>query len=275
MAEHAGGRPAAQQLHVVDAVATSDQGMHQREQLAPGTSRAGAVAEVDQLVGGLLDPQPLGQGGGRSRPAWATARGSSKVISTWSSTTWEDRIEKVPPARGEWLASQPPYSQVRRPFSHSHHYTRCTRSVDPGSSQFTQVPFCLRTRTFDKPKFPAPEGHFRGRAALTPDPYRTGWVSYAVFLLQGLCGELRVGAFAPMDLAQWRTDMGTRARRMCCTGIVVRLLLIVVCSVSGVMMLPSDSHGGTAQAATGSVDDLLARFDERSQHYEIRERLTY
>jgi hypothetical protein len=67
VAEDAGGRPAAQQLHVVDAVATSDQGMHQREQLAPGLGRAGAVAEVDELVGGLLDPQPLGQGGGQQQ----------------------------------------------------------------------------------------------------------------------------------------------------------------------------------------------------------------
>jgi hypothetical protein len=31
--------------------------------LRPGTRRAGAVAEVQELVGGLLDPQPLGQGG--------------------------------------------------------------------------------------------------------------------------------------------------------------------------------------------------------------------
>jgi hypothetical protein len=37
--------------------------MHQREQLASGMGRAGAVTEVDQLVGGLLNPQPLGQGG--------------------------------------------------------------------------------------------------------------------------------------------------------------------------------------------------------------------
>jgi hypothetical protein len=56
MAKHRRGGPAAQQLHVVDAVATGDHGMHQGEQLAPGTGRAGALTEVDQLVGGLLDP---------------------------------------------------------------------------------------------------------------------------------------------------------------------------------------------------------------------------
>ena len=65
MAEDAAGRPAAQQLYVVDAVATGDHGMHQRLQLAAGARRAGAVTEVDELVSGLLDPQPLGQGGGQ------------------------------------------------------------------------------------------------------------------------------------------------------------------------------------------------------------------
>lgn len=68
--------------------------------------------------------------------------------------------------------------------------------------------------------------------------------------------------------------MGARARRMCCTGIVVRLLLIVVFAVSGVMMLPSDSHGGTAQAATGSVDDLLARCPTSAEVAAINARLT-
>jgi hypothetical protein len=35
--------------------------------LRPGTGRAGAVTEVDELVGGLLDPQPLGQRGGQQQ----------------------------------------------------------------------------------------------------------------------------------------------------------------------------------------------------------------
>jgi hypothetical protein len=34
-----------------------------------------------------------------------------------------------------------------------------------------KVPFCLRTWTFDKPKFPAPEGRFRGRETLNPNRY--------------------------------------------------------------------------------------------------------
>jgi hypothetical protein len=66
--EHAGGRPAAQQLHVVDAVPAGDHGMDQGEQLAPGTGRTRPTAEVDQLVGGLLDPQPLCQRGGQQQP---------------------------------------------------------------------------------------------------------------------------------------------------------------------------------------------------------------
>jgi hypothetical protein len=68
--------------------------VHDGEQLAPGTGRAGAVAEVDELVGGLSIPSRSASVAGSSSPACATARGSSKVISTWSSTTWEDRIEK-------------------------------------------------------------------------------------------------------------------------------------------------------------------------------------
>jgi hypothetical protein len=74
MAKHRPGGPAAQQLHVVDAVATGDQGVDEGEQLAAGT--------------------------GLARPALATARWSSKAISTWSSTACEDGIEKVSPTRG-------------------------------------------------------------------------------------------------------------------------------------------------------------------------------
>src|SRR4051812_31948808 len=106
--------------------------MHQREQLTPGTGRARPVAQVDELAGGLLDPSRSTRVAGRTTPPCATARGSSNAISTWSSTTWEDRIEKVPPARGEWLASQPPFSQVRRPFSHSYQHQPITPSVEPG-----------------------------------------------------------------------------------------------------------------------------------------------
>jgi hypothetical protein len=35
--------------------------------LAAGMGRAGPLAQVDQLVGGLLDAEPLGQGGGQQQ----------------------------------------------------------------------------------------------------------------------------------------------------------------------------------------------------------------
>jgi hypothetical protein len=78
--------------------------------------RARPVAEIDQLVGGPLNPQPLGKDRGQQQPSVRDGSGSSNAISTWSKSTWEDRIEKVPPAGDEWLVSQPPSSQVRRPF---------------------------------------------------------------------------------------------------------------------------------------------------------------
>jgi hypothetical protein len=77
VAEHAGGRPATQQLHVVDAVATRDQSMYQREQLAPRLGRPRPVTEVDELVGGLLDPQPLRQ---RCRQQQTSMRDGPRII---------------------------------------------------------------------------------------------------------------------------------------------------------------------------------------------------
>jgi hypothetical protein len=67
----------------------------QGQQLAAGPVRASPLAQVDQLVGGLLDAEPLGQVAGSSRPALAMAWVSSKQVSSWS-RVWEDRIEKVP-----------------------------------------------------------------------------------------------------------------------------------------------------------------------------------
>jgi hypothetical protein len=68
MPQHAGGLPTAQQFHVVDAVGAGDHGVHQGSQLAARAGRARPVAEIHQLVGGLLDPQPLGQRGGQQQP---------------------------------------------------------------------------------------------------------------------------------------------------------------------------------------------------------------
>ena len=63
MAEHAGGLSAAQQVGVVDAVPTRQQRVDQGQQLAAGPVRASPLAQIDHLIGGLLDPEPLGQGG--------------------------------------------------------------------------------------------------------------------------------------------------------------------------------------------------------------------
>jgi hypothetical protein len=68
VAKHRLGGPAAQQLHVVDAVPARDDGMDQGEQLASGLGRTRPIAEVDEPVGDLLDPQPLRQGRGQQQP---------------------------------------------------------------------------------------------------------------------------------------------------------------------------------------------------------------
>jgi hypothetical protein len=63
VAEHLAGGAAAQHISVVDAVPTRQHGVDQGQQLAPGMGCAGPLAQVNQVVGGLLDAQPLGQGG--------------------------------------------------------------------------------------------------------------------------------------------------------------------------------------------------------------------
>jgi hypothetical protein len=70
MAKHRLGGPAAQQLRVIDAVATGDRDhrLDHGAQLAPWVGRPGPVAKVDQLVGGRFDPQPLGQGCRQQQP---------------------------------------------------------------------------------------------------------------------------------------------------------------------------------------------------------------
>jgi hypothetical protein len=115
MPQHAAGRPSPQDFDVVDAVAASEHGVDQGEQLAPGAGRTWPAAEIDQLVGDLLDPSRWARVAGSS-PALATARGSSKAISTWSKATWEDGIEKVSSDSGILTAWQPSFSLVRRPF---------------------------------------------------------------------------------------------------------------------------------------------------------------
>jgi hypothetical protein len=95
VAEHSAGGAAAQQVGVVDAVPTRNHRMHQGQQLAAGMGRAGALAQVDERIGGLLDAQPLGQGGRQQQARIGDRMVSSKQVSSWS-RVWEDAIEKVP-----------------------------------------------------------------------------------------------------------------------------------------------------------------------------------
>jgi hypothetical protein len=63
MAEHLAGGAAAQQVGVVDAVGTRQHRVDQGQQLAARVGGAGPIAQVDHRIGGLLDPEPLGQRG--------------------------------------------------------------------------------------------------------------------------------------------------------------------------------------------------------------------
>jgi hypothetical protein len=87
VAQHAGGGPAAQQVGVVDAVATGDHGMHHGQQLGARVGRAQPVTEVDELVGGLADPQPFRQGGREQQPGAgdrvAIVEGDPEVVKGW------------------------------------------------------------------------------------------------------------------------------------------------------------------------------------------------
>jgi hypothetical protein len=84
--------------------------------LAPDDDHTKEMMLKDQLIGGLLDPQPLGQRRQRS-PAPARARAPSKAMSTWSSTTCVDVIGKASSGSGIVTAWQPSFSLVRGPFS--------------------------------------------------------------------------------------------------------------------------------------------------------------
>ena len=95
MAQHLAGGATAQQVGVVDAVPTRQHRVDQGQQLAAGPGRASQLAQVDQLIGGLLDAQPLGQGGRQQQPGVGDGVGSSKQLSSWS-RVWQDPIEQAP-----------------------------------------------------------------------------------------------------------------------------------------------------------------------------------
>jgi hypothetical protein len=75
VAEDRAGRPGPQRLDVVDAIATGEQRVDQGEQLATGPGRSRTITQINELVGELLDPEPLGQRRGQQQP-----RGGDGVI---------------------------------------------------------------------------------------------------------------------------------------------------------------------------------------------------
>jgi hypothetical protein len=69
--------------------------MDQGQQLAARMGGTGALAQVDQRIGQLLDAEPPSQQAGSASPALATVCLSSKATAS-RSRLWEDGIEKVP-----------------------------------------------------------------------------------------------------------------------------------------------------------------------------------
>ena len=116
MSEYRLGGPAAQQLHVVNAVPAGDHGVDQGEQLAPWAGRP-AGPEIDQLVGALLDPQPLHQRGGQQQPGRSDR---TLVVERHIDLVQHHargwRASKVSSDSGIMTAWQPSFSVVRRPF---------------------------------------------------------------------------------------------------------------------------------------------------------------
>ena len=73
VAEHAAGRPGAQHLDVVDAVATSDQGVYQREHLGAGMAAPGRSPRSTSSSAARSMPSRSASVAGSSSPAPATA----------------------------------------------------------------------------------------------------------------------------------------------------------------------------------------------------------
>ena len=65
--------------------------------------RASPLAQVDQRIGGLLDPEPLGQGGSQQQAGVGDGVGVVEQMSSWS-RVWEDPIENVPSWSGDTAA---------------------------------------------------------------------------------------------------------------------------------------------------------------------------
>jgi hypothetical protein len=77
---------------------------------------AGPLAQVDQRIGGLLDAEPLGQGGWQQQACVGDGVGVVEADVELVQGVGGS-IEKVPSWSGIRLLSQAPFSQVRGPFS--------------------------------------------------------------------------------------------------------------------------------------------------------------
>jgi hypothetical protein len=90
--------------------------MHQGQQLGAGVGRTRPRSEVDELVGGLLDPQPLGHGGGqqqsRSGDRVGVVKGDVEPVQGVGGLHRERAL-----LIGNTAALEAPFSQVRGPFS--------------------------------------------------------------------------------------------------------------------------------------------------------------
>ena len=105
VAKHAGAGPRAQHLDVVDTVPTGNQAVDHSQDLAARSGGTGPPTEVDQLVGGLLQPQPRNQRGGQQQPGV----GHRPLVVERGIDPVQDDVgrlhRKLPPACGEWLGS--------------------------------------------------------------------------------------------------------------------------------------------------------------------------
>jgi hypothetical protein len=134
VSEDRGRRSRSQHVGVVDALGAGDQHLEKGHHLGSGLEVAGAVAQVDDLVGSCSMPRCVARVAGRMSPALATEWASSKLTSSRSRLR-ESGIEKVSHVLGRllgWYRQLPQLQQhlsVFMPLNTSYiHYL----TVDPG-----------------------------------------------------------------------------------------------------------------------------------------------
>jgi hypothetical protein len=99
--------------------------------LRPRMGRASPLAQVDELIGGLLDPEPLGQGG-RQQPGIGDGAGVVKAAVELAPGVGRTSIENLPSWSGTRQLSQTLFSQVKGPFSESNGNHSMTGTVHSG-----------------------------------------------------------------------------------------------------------------------------------------------